>query len=159
MTRVFIGIGSNLQDPVKQVKNALQILQTLPDSVFYGHSSLYKSRPVGPQDQPDFINAVAELDTQMQAGELLDYLQEIENRFGRDRDVERWGPRVLDLDILLFGDQIINTDRICIPHKELLHRDFVLCPLYEIAPDMIIPGGNSLVEYLSDIDPEQIQKL
>ena len=100
----YIGIGSNLDDPVRQVKEALEELDTIPDSVLISQSSLYASKPMGPADQPDYVNAVAALDTLLSAGELLQALQKIEQRLGRERDGEKWGPRVIDLDLLLYGN-------------------------------------------------------
>ena len=111
MQRCFVALGSNQGDPMAQVTRAFDELQALPQSSLAGRSSLYRSAPLGPQDQPAFINAVAMLDTQLEPEALLDALQAIEQRAGRVRNAERWGPRVLDLDLLLYADRRVDTDR------------------------------------------------
>lgn len=136
----FIGIGSNLADPRQQVNSALQELSGLAATRLHSRSALYRSAPMGPQDQPDYINAVARLDTGLTPDALLDALQAIEARHGRERNGERWGPRTLDLDILLYGDRCIDNPRLHVPHPGIADRNFVLYPLAEIAPDLDIPG-------------------
>lgn len=138
--RCFVGIGSNLDQPLVQVENAIQALATIPQSTLHARSSNYESAPLGPQDQPRFINAVASLDTRLSALDLLRQLQLIENRFGRDRSVGHWGPRCIDLDLLLYGRQVMQTENLIIPHPELQVRAFVLYPLREVAPSLDIPG-------------------
>lgn len=158
--RVLIGLGSNLFDPVKQVTTALSELGELPETLLSRASSLYRSDPIGPAGQPDYINAVAALETRLAPESLLDHLQEIENLHGRVREV-RWGPRTLDLDILLYGDQVIRTDRLSVPHPEIRFRGFVLFPLDELAPDLEIPGLgsiNSLLATLPDPYPQRIEE-
>lgn len=145
--RCFIGLGSNLEDPVSQVKQALQELAELPDSRFIKASSLYSSAPVGPQDQPDFVNAVAELETTLEAHALLDQLQSLEQKHQRVRE-RHWGPRTLDLDLLLYGTEQINSERLTVPHAFMQERSFVLYPLAEIAPDTEIPNIGSLSQLL-----------
>ena len=145
--RCFIGLGSNLDDPVSQVKQALQELAELPDSRFIKASSLYSSAPVGPQDQPDFVNAVAELETTLEAHALLDQLQSLEQKHQRVRE-RHWGPRTLDLDLLLYGTEQINSERLTVPHAFMQERSFVLYPLAEIAPDTEIPNIGSLSQLL-----------
>jgi 2-amino-4-hydroxy-6-hydroxymethyldihydropteridine diphosphokinase len=113
---------------------------------------------MGPQDQPEYINAVASLETNLQAEALLDALQAIEQAQGRVRD-ERWGPRTLDLDILLYGDEVIDSDRLTIPHPGLSEREFVLYPLYELAPDLMIPGLGSLASLYQHCDANGIERL
>ena len=115
-------------------------------------SSLYFSRPMGPQDQPDYMNAVASLNTALSPLELLDNLQTIEQKAGRERKGNRWGARILDLDILLFGQKIINNDKLIIPHYGLKIREFVLIPLAEIAPELQLPNGESISSLASIID-------
>ncbi|MFQ3289296.1 MAG: 2-amino-4-hydroxy-6-hydroxymethyldihydropteridine diphosphokinase [Alteromonadaceae bacterium] len=115
-------------------------------------SSLYFSRPMGPQDQPDYMNAVLSLTTSLTSIELLDILQTIENKAGRLRKDNRWGARILDLDILLFGQQLINNERLTIPHYGLKTREFVLLPLQEISPNLILPSGDSLDELIQGLD-------
>jgi 2-amino-4-hydroxy-6-hydroxymethyldihydropteridine diphosphokinase len=144
MTRVFIGIGSNLQQPIQQVRQAMQALAHLPDTQLIATSRLYRSAPMGPQQQPDYTNAVAALETALAASELLHLLHGIEQAQGRIRDGSRWGPRTLDLDILLFGDECINQPDLVVPHPGLYERNFVLYPLSELAPALVIPGRGAL---------------
>ena len=133
MVTIYIGIGSNLNDPVQQVNQAIEELEHLTDCTMQQISSLYRSEPMGPANQPDYINAVCALTTQLEPIDLLDKLQAIEQQHGRLRDGEHWGPRTLDLDILLFGEKTISYERLMIPHPGLDQRSFVLYPLYEIA--------------------------
>jgi 2-amino-4-hydroxy-6-hydroxymethyldihydropteridine diphosphokinase len=133
-------------------------LEVLPDCQFVKCSSFYRSRPMGPKDQPEYINAVASLETSLQAEALLDALQAIEQAQGRVRD-KRWGPRTLDLDILLYGDERISTDRLKIPHPGLSEREFVLYPLYELAPDLMISGLGSLASLYQHCDANGIERL
>lgn len=149
---VYIGLGANLERPQQQVERALSELQGLPQSRLAAVSRLYRTAPVGPQDQPDFINAVARLDTSLEPMALLALLQRIERRHGRIRTGRRWGPRTLDLDILLFGDQVLDAPRLCIPHPQMHRRAFVLVPLAEIAArDLLIPGRGRLAELLRGV--------
>lgn len=148
----YIGIGSNQADPVKQAKQAIEALQSLPESQLITCSSLYSSCPMGPQNQPDYVNAVAKLKTQLSALELLDELQKIELAQGRERKENRWGPRTLDLDIILYGNEKINTTRLTIPHYGMKAREFVLYPLLEIAPDLILPDATVLSQLISLCD-------
>lgn len=145
MTRAYIGLGSNLDDPLTQLKSAISHLKQLPLTSLVGLSSLYQSAPVGPQDQPDYINAVAALDTELEPLTLLDALQAIETKQGRVRKTH-WGARTLDLDILLFGNQVINHPRLIVPHPYLSQRAFVLTPLADISPDLQLPDGQWLVD-------------
>ncbi|SFU27098.1 2-amino-4-hydroxy-6-hydroxymethyldihydropteridine diphosphokinase [Xenorhabdus koppenhoeferi] len=151
MTRVYIAIGSNMSSPLQQVDNALAALTMIPDTTFVARSSYYRTKPMGPQDQPDFLNLAVALDTQLPAETLLDHTQAIELAQGRVRKDERWGPRTLDLDIMLFGDYIINTERLIIPHYGLKQREFMLYPLAEIAPDLVFPDGEILAERLKQV--------
>lgn len=145
----YIGLGSNLQQPVEQVKRALQQLAKIPRTRLISASPLYRSAPLGPADQPDYINAVAALATRLSALELLDALQTIERQQGRIRGGERWGPRTLDLDLLLYGDQQIQTERLTVPHPGLGERNFVLYPLHDVAgEDLCIPGLDTLSHLL-----------
>jgi len=158
MTKVYIGLGSNLDDPQSQLKKAIISLETVPSTSVVKTSSFYKSKPVGPQDQPDYINAVTELATELSAHELLDYLQVIENEHGREREI-KWGPRTLDLDILLFGEEIIQDDRLMIPHVEMHKRGFVLLPLDEISPNCMIPGIGAVSSLIQQIITNDLVKL
>jgi len=146
---VYIGIGSTLQQPIEQVKQALVHLAEIPRSRLLAHSPFYRSTPLGPVEQPDYINAVAALETELAPLDLLDALQSIERQQGRVRSGERWGPRTLDLDLLLYGDQQIANDRLIVPHPGLGERNFVLYPLYDIAGENLrIPGLGLLGQLL-----------
>ncbi len=136
---VFIGLGSNLDQPVSRVLQAIHTLESLPDCSLQARSSLYRSAPMGPQDQPDYVNAVVQLTTRLLPEDLLDRLQQVERAHGRRRE-RRWGPRTLDLDILLYGDRDIASERLQVPHPGLAQRSFVLYPLAEIAGDLRVPG-------------------
>ncbi|KMJ44938.1 2-amino-4-hydroxy-6-hydroxymethyldihydropteridine diphosphokinase [Xenorhabdus khoisanae] len=151
MTRVYIAIGSNLADPLQQVDNALAALKNIPDTTFVVRSSCYRTKPMGPQDQPDYLNLAVALETQLPPETLLDHTQAIELAQGRVRKDERWGPRTLDLDIMLFGDHMINTERLTVPHYGLKQREFMLYPLAEIAPDLVFPDGETLAERLQKV--------
>ena len=144
----YIGIGSNLSEPIEQVKGAIKEIATIKHSQVSAVSSLYLSKPMGPQDQDDYINAVLALTTSLSAIELLDELQAIEHKAGRIRKENRWGARILDLDIILFGNEIMNTPRLTIPHYGMCEREFVLLPLAEIASKLLLPNGES-VKFLS----------
>lgn len=159
MQRCFIALGSNQADPVTQVSHAFTELEKLPQSSLLAHSSLYRSAPLGPQDQPAFINAVAMLDTDLEPEILLDALQDIEHRRGRVRKAERWGPRILDLDLLLYGDRIIDTPRLQVPHYHMHARSFVLYPLAELAADLTLPDGTSLQQLLGACPPTDLEPL
>lgn len=147
--RAYIGLGSNLADPQAQLARAVAALRSLPASRLTALSRFYRSRPMGPADQPDYLNAVAMLDTRLEAHELLDALQSIENDQGRVRGPLRWGPRTLDLDLLLFGADIIDTGRLKVPHPGIAERNFVLYPLAEIAPELVLPDGRTLQQLLA----------
>lgn len=153
---VYIGIGSNLQNPQQQVVDALTLLGQIPETVCTRSSSLYRSQPMGPADQPDYINAVAEIKTTLSARILLQNLQNIEARQGRVRGAERWGPRTLDLDILLYNHNIINESDLRVPHPGIPERAFVLYPLQEIAQDIEIPGLGSLKDIIELFEKTEI---
>jgi 2-amino-4-hydroxy-6-hydroxymethyldihydropteridine diphosphokinase len=140
----YVGLGANLEDPVEQVQRACDELKNLPASQVLACSPLYRSAPLGPQDQPDYVNAVAALQTQLSAPELLMALRGIELQHGRRRDGSRWGPRTLDLDILLYGDLQQDAPELTLPHPGLHERAFVLYPLYDVAPELQIPGRGSV---------------
>lgn len=140
LTQCYIGLGSNLDNPYRHVLDALKDLDSLPASELISFSSLYCSRPMGPPDQPPYVNAAAQLDTRMAASDLLDELQSIELAHGRERKEEQWGPRTLDLDILLFGHQTINNPRLTVPHRGISKREFVLYPLHELDKNLMIPN-------------------
>lgn len=157
MTRVFIAVGSNLASPLDQVNAAIAALGEIPQSRVVAVSSFYRTPPLGPQDQPDYLNAAVELETDLTPEALLDNTQRIELQQGRVRKDERWGPRTLDLDIMLFGDEIIHTERLTVPHYDMHNRGFMLWPLAEIAPDLLFPNGtslSSLLQALNSTKPE-----
>ncbi|MDX1399455.1 MAG: 2-amino-4-hydroxy-6-hydroxymethyldihydropteridine diphosphokinase [Oceanospirillum sp.] len=154
----YIGLGSNLEDPVQQLKTALKELNELADTRLIIASSLYSSKPVGPQDQPDFVNAVAMLETSLEPLELLDQLQALEQSHRRVRE-RHWGPRTLDLDLLLYDDSIIDHPRLIVPHAHMHERGFVLLPLAEISPNLSLPGKGSITDILPNIATDDLQIL
>jgi 2-amino-4-hydroxy-6-hydroxymethyldihydropteridine diphosphokinase len=137
----YVGLGSNLDDPVAQVRGALATLAEIPHTRLVAHSSLYRNPPMGPAEQPEFVNAVAGLLTSLSAEALLQALNAIEDAHGRRRDGVRWGPRTLDLDLLIYGEMHLESERLTLPHAGLAERPFVLIPLAELAPGLRIPGG------------------
>ncbi|WP_312997004.1 2-amino-4-hydroxy-6-hydroxymethyldihydropteridine diphosphokinase [Leclercia sp.] len=155
MTLAYIAIGSNLASPLEQVNAAVQALGDIPQSRVVALSSFYRTPPLGPQDQPDYLNAAIALKTALSAESLLDNTQRIELQQGRVRKEERWGPRTLDLDIMLFGDAVINTQRLTVPHYDMKRRGFMLWPLFEIAPDLIFPDGETLSDLLAHLNAEK----
>jgi len=144
MTLAYIAIGSNLASPLEQVNAAITALGEIPHSQIVARSAFYRTPPLGPQDQPDYLNAAVALETTLDAEALLDHTQHIELAQGRVRKAERWGPRTLDLDIMLFGDEVINTPRLTVPHYDMHNRGFMLWPLFEIAPEVLFPDGTPL---------------
>lgn len=144
MITAYIGLGSNLSEPIKQVQAAITAIKHISHSQVDKVSSLYLSKPMGPQDQDDYINAVLALTTSLSAIELLDALQAIENKAGRVRKANRWGARILDLDILLYGTEQITNARLTIPHYGMHEREFVLTPLAEIAPELCLANGDNV---------------
>ncbi|AXY00370.1 MULTISPECIES: 2-amino-4-hydroxy-6-hydroxymethyldihydropteridine diphosphokinase [Vibrio] len=152
MITAYIAVGSNLADPVSQAKQAIEAIKSLPNSEFVAASSLYSSTPMGPQNQPDYINAVVAINTNLTPLELLDCTQAIEQEQGRVRKEERWGPRTLDLDIVLFGNEVINSERLTVPHYGMREREFVLYPLAEIAPSLQLPDGTEVSTLLTKVD-------
>lgn len=152
MNLVYIGLGSNLSDPYAQVKLAIIAIEASDGLDVSAVSSIYASKPMGPADQPDYVNAVLALHTTLSPLALLDRLQSIENQAGRIRKDERWGPRVLDLDILLYNNQVSDSERLTLPHYGMKSREFVLIPLFEIAPELILPDGESIAMLCQSID-------
>ena len=136
----YIGVGSNLSEPRSQVLSAFEHLARLPDTRLIATSPLYASRPLGSIEQPDFVNAVAGLLTQLDSRALLIRLQSIESAFGRPEQRAKWGPRVLDLDLLVFGREQRSDSGLTLPHPGVVERNFVLYPLADIAPDLEVPG-------------------
>lgn len=152
MTRIWLAIGSNLASPLQQVNAALAALAQIPETQVVTVSAFYRTPPLGPQDQPDYLNAAVALDTTLEPEALLDHTQRIELQQGRVRKDERWGPRTLDLDIMLFGYRVINTPRLTIPHYDMKNRGFMLWPLFEIAPELTFPDGETLKAVLQRLD-------
>ncbi len=146
--RVHVGLGSNLGDPSRHMSGAIEELGALAIAGRVDRSPLYRTAPMGPSDQPDYLNAVARLETELAPLDLLDALQAIESAHGRVRG-ERWGPRTLDLDILLYGERSIEHARLRIPHPGLAERQFVIRPLLDLDPDATIPGFGTVRELAS----------
>ncbi len=157
---VLIGVGSNLDDPIQQVKTVLVRLASLPDSTLQACSSLYTSAPQGPQDQPDFCNAVVQMDTTLSPLQLLLALQQIEATSGRIK-TRHWGERVIDLDILFYGRQTIRhfDPDLSIPHPHALSRDFVVIPALEICPNWRLPDGSYLADHAAACLTHQLKRL
>lgn len=158
MVTVYIALGSNLDDPCAQLKQAIFSLEMFPATSVEKISSFYRSAPVGVPDQPDYINAVVKINTKLTAHILLDYLQSTEKHQGRLR-MQKWGARTLDMDILLYGDQIFNDERLTIPHAEMHKRCFVLQPLHEIAPDAEVYGIGTVAGLLKQMDTSRLEKI
>lgn len=152
MTRVYIALGSNLASPLDQVNAAVAALGNIPATQRVAVSSFYRTPPLGPQDQPDYLNAAVALDTTLEPETLLDHTQRIELQQGRVRKAERWGPRTLDLDIMLFGNRLLNTPRLTVPHYDMHNRGFMLWPLFEIAPELVFPDGTTLADILKQLN-------
>jgi 2-amino-4-hydroxy-6-hydroxymethyldihydropteridine diphosphokinase len=156
---IYIGLGSNLDEPVQQVLTAIKHLQSATEIHVVAVSNLYKTPPMGPQDQPDYINAVVELKTALPPYQLLRFLQQLENQQARSRETERWSARTLDLDLLLYADTTLNTDELTIPHIGIKHRAFVLYPLYDIVHNKSLPvigQLDNLIKQLNEPQPEII---
>lgn len=156
--QAFVALGANLADPVAQVRAAAVALADLPQTRVINLSSLYRTAPVGIHGQPDFINAVAALETSLSAHALLVALFEIEARFGRRRDFHQ-APRTLDLDLLLFDEQMIASDDLTVPHPRMHLRAFVVMPLLEIAPDCRIPGRGMASAWAPAVAMQRIEKM
>jgi 2-amino-4-hydroxy-6-hydroxymethyldihydropteridine diphosphokinase len=153
----YLGLGGNLGDPAKSMGAALRMLDADPLSRVVAVSSLYRTPPWGKTDQPDFLNATAEVLTSHSPRELLDLCLEAEQRLKRVRQ-ERWGPRLIDIDILIFGDKAVHEHGLEIPHPRMLERAFVLAPLAEIAPDLMV-DGQTLSNHLAILDTTGITRL
>lgn len=156
--RAYVGLGANLDRPRQHVSVAIGELAALPDGQLVARSSLYLSAPMGPKDQPDYINAVVALETRLPPLALLDQLQALEVRHGRRRSV-RWGPRTLDLDLLLYGDQRLDHPRLTLPHPGLTQRSFVVIPLLEIAPTLRLPDNRLLRDIMQPIWQHELERL
>ena len=155
----YVALGSNLDDPRAQVEGALAALADLPDTRLVLCSSLYRTRPFGPVAQPDFVNAVAGVLTQLDPAALLAQLKALEARLGRERPVVRWGPRRIDLDLLVHGAARIAEPEFEVPHPGVAERAFVLVPLAEIAPDLAVPGRGRVRDLLVRVDSADLERL
>ncbi|HHW7570006.1 TPA: 2-amino-4-hydroxy-6-hydroxymethyldihydropteridine diphosphokinase [Mannheimia haemolytica] len=153
MQTVYIALGSNLENPLEQLKQAVEKLKKFANE--FEISPFYGSKPVGPQDQPDYVNAVAKFSTDLSPTALLDKLQSIENEQGRVR-VRRWGERTLDLDIILYGNQQIQTERLNVPHIEMKNREFVIVPMFDLTPDLVLPTGEKLADIYAQFKDHQM---
>lgn len=159
MAKAFVALGSNLDDPAAQVARALTALDALPQTRLLRASRLYRTPPWGLGEQPWFVNAAAELDTGLAPQALLQALLALESRVGRERGGPRWGPRRIDLDLLLYDDRAIDEPGLHLPHPRLAERAFVLLPLADIAPDLALPDGRRLVDLLARVDAGGIEPL
>lgn len=158
MTFAYVGLGANIGEPRRQLQTAIEELMDLPDTRLVLVSGLYRSAPLDYEDQPDFLNAVVQIDTELSPVALLDSLQEIENRHGRERPFPG-APRTLDLDLLLYGSRSIDSPRLTVPHSRMHERAFVLAPLSEIAPDIAIPGRGAARELLAGCADQFVQRI
>jgi len=156
MSLVYIGLGANLDQPQQQLEQALIELAKLEKSTLIAQSSLYHSKPVGPQDQPDYVNAIALIETSLKPLALLDALQQLEQDHGRIRK-RHWGERTLDLDIILIDDCVIDSERLKVPHPFAQQRSFVLYPLSEINSQLVFPNGVALEQLLTELDNDLIR--
>jgi len=157
-SRAFVALGSNLAEPEAQIQQAFAALAQLPQTRLLAQSALYRSTPVGYAEQPDFINAVALLETKLTAHDLLQSLLGIERNFGRVRDF-RNAPRTLDLDLLLYGDMMFHEAGLTLPHPRMHERAFVLLPLLEIAPACVIPGKGKAADWLAQVSDQAIARV
>ncbi|MGR8940736.1 MAG: 2-amino-4-hydroxy-6-hydroxymethyldihydropteridine diphosphokinase [Gammaproteobacteria bacterium] len=155
----YIGLGSNLDNPAEQVRSARADCAAIPGVRELAFSSLYRSAPMGPQDQPDYVNAVMAVATELPALALLRHLQRIELEHGRVRTGQRWTARTLDLDLLLHGEECIETAELTVPHPGLSQRAFVLYPLFEIAPELVVPGLGRLADLVENCPRDGLKRI
>lgn len=151
MTPVAIGLGANLGQPDDTLRRALVVLEQLPDLSIVAASPLYRTAPVGPPGQPDYCNAAVALSTELPADDLLLRMQGIERAFGRERNGTRWGPRVLDIDLLIYGDHVIDQTGLTVPHPEMHKRNFVMRPLADVLPGAYVPGQGAVAAMASSL--------
>ncbi len=152
MSVAWVGLGSNLDDPMQHMRAGIEALRSMPGVTLRAVSGLYRSPPWGYAAQPAFLNAVARLDTELSPEDLLQALQTVETARGRRRDGPRWGPRTLDLDLLLHDQRQMDVPGLTLPHSRMAQRAFVLRPLAELAPDLVIPGQGSVADLLARLD-------
>jgi 2-amino-4-hydroxy-6-hydroxymethyldihydropteridine diphosphokinase len=158
IVRAYVGMGSNLEDPLRQIESAMAALERLPASRLVACSALYWSEPVGPPGQPRYVNAAACIGTGLSAQGVLHELQAVERQQGRVRG-QRWGARTLDLDLLVYGDLVIDTPELTVPHPRLHERAFVLIPLHDIEPGLSIPGVGTVAELCRAIDRGGVRRV
>lgn len=156
MNRVYIAIGSNLNNPIKQAKNAIESIKKLPNTAIISVSSFYRSKPIAFKNQPNYLNAVISLNTKLKPEILLKYIQLIELKQGRKRN-KKWDSRTIDLDIILYGKKIIKKKNLTIPHYDVNNRIFVLLPLLEIEPKLYFPDGTSISKKIELIQKKEIE--
>ena len=155
----YIGLGANLGQPLQQLCTALACLARLPDTRLVAISPAYRSRPMGPQDQPAYINAVAGTLSILEPEILLEALQAIERGMGRAPGGERWGPRLIDLDLLVYGGRVLQNERLVVPHPGIHERSFVLYPLADIAPTLMVPGRGSVASLRAAVPADDLVRL
>jgi 2-amino-4-hydroxy-6-hydroxymethyldihydropteridine diphosphokinase len=155
----YVGLGSNLDEPALQVRRAFTALGQIPETRLVRQSSLYGSRPMGLVPQPDFINAAAGLLTRLDVHDFFAHLGALERQLGREPPRERWGPRRIDLDLLVFAQLRIDTPALQLPHPGIVERNFVLYPLAEVAPELPVPGCGRIAELLARVNPEGLWRL
>lgn len=156
---VYIGLGSNLESPVEQLQQAIDRIAAIPQTRLVAVSSFYGSTAVGPGEQPDYVNAAARLETRLDPHALLDQLQAIEQSQGRVRGPEQWVPRTLDLDLLLFDDELIETERLSVPHPRMTERNFVLQPLLDLNSELCMPDGRTIENLLQQLPANGLWRL
>jgi 2-amino-4-hydroxy-6-hydroxymethyldihydropteridine diphosphokinase len=156
---VFLGLGGNLGDVVSTIDVAVHLLSNIPDTQFVKLSPLYRNPPMGPAEQPDYINAVCQIITGLTAKQLLAQTQNIENLLGRVRGKEQWGARTLDIDILLYGQEIVNEPGLIIPHYGIAERAFVLVPLSDITDELIIPEKGHIKDLLAKVNVSEMSEI
>jgi 2-amino-4-hydroxy-6-hydroxymethyldihydropteridine diphosphokinase len=156
--QIYLGFGSNLETPIEQLRAARLAVSSVKGISKIAFSSLYRSPPMGSQNQPDYVNAVMAIETNLSPLELLATTQQIENEHGRIR-TERWGARTLDIDILLYGDEVLDLPNLIVPHYGMCERAFVLYPLFEIAPDLVIPTHGKLANLIARCPLDGLERL
>lgn len=155
----FIGLGANLGSPVATISSALSHIALIPEVELLACSSFYDSIPMGPSDQPNYTNAVCKINTPLDGLSVLHHLQRIENELGRVRNGEHWGPRILDLDLLMLGRQSYNSKELTLPHYGMRNREFVLVPLFELQPDLLMPDNLPIAKWVSECDVSQLRRI
>jgi len=158
-TPAYVGIGSNLNEPQRQILRGLDAIAPVPNTLLIARSRIYSSSPLGPQDQPPYVNAAAGLLTQLDAVALLSHLKRLEQELGRAQPVVRWGPRVIDFDLLVFGGQRIDTESLKVPHPGLGVRNFAIYPLSDIAPALHVPGLGSVAQIQAKVERGDLREI